>query len=266
MDGDDFIEQGRGAAVVFIHGIGGGAACWTRQVDAFGRLCRAMAWNMPGYGGTALLPETTFAAVADRLAALLDARGIDRAHLVGHSLGGMVAQEFCARHGERLHTVTLCATSSAFGKSDGDFQRAFLADRLGPLDAGRTMADMAADLVPGLLGDDPDPAGTALALDCMARVPADTYRAMMRCLVTFDRRQALAAIPVPALVLAGGRDTTAPASMMERMAVRIPAADYVCLDGAGHMVNMERPGPFNAALAAFLGRHGLDAAGAVASV
>jgi len=252
MEPQDFLERGAGDAVVFIHGIGGGAGCWTRQVAHFGEDYHALSWNMPGYGGTALLPETGFPAIADRLAALMDERGIARLHLVGHSLGGMVAQTFAARHPDRLISLTLCATSSAFGSSDGDFQRAFLADRLGPLDAGKTMADMAAALVPKMLGDDPDKDGVAVALDCMARVPPATYRAMMRCLVTFDGRADLAGIAVPTLVLAGGRDDTAPARMMERMAGRIPGASFVCLEPGGHMVNMERPDAFNDALAAFL--------------
>ena len=61
-----------------------------------------------------------------------------------------------------------------------------------------------------------------------------------------------------ALVLAGGTDTNAPAPMMRRMAERIPGAAYVCLDGAGHLANLERPAAFNRALRAFLSEHALS--------
>ena len=83
-----------GSAVVLLHGLGGNAASWQPQLDGLATHHRVLAWEMPGYGRSAPLPEMTFATVGDALAALLDAHGIDAAHLVGHSLGAMVAQEF----------------------------------------------------------------------------------------------------------------------------------------------------------------------------
>ncbi|MFL5110450.1 MAG: alpha/beta fold hydrolase, partial [Microvirga sp.] len=77
-------------------------------------------------------------------------------------------------------------------------------------------------------------------------------RAMMLALMGFDLREALPRVTVPALVLAGSRDTNAPAPMMARMAEKIPGAAYVCLEGAGHLAPLERPGEFNEAVAAFL--------------
>jgi pimeloyl-ACP methyl ester carboxylesterase len=74
----------------------------------------------------------------------------------------------------------------------------------------------------------------------------------MRCLVTFDRRDALAAIAVPTLLVAGERDTNAPAAMMERMAAKIPGARFAVISGAGHLANLERPQTFIAVLSEFL--------------
>ncbi len=245
-------EAGTGEPVVFLHGVGGGAASWAYQLESFGKDFRAIAWDMPGYGGSAPLTEVAFAALAKSLLDLFDHLELDAPHIVGHSIGGMVAQEFCAIYPERLKSLVLSATSPAFGNPDGDFQKSFVAARLKPLDAGKTMADVAAGVVPELIGDDADPDGVALAKSCMGKVPPETYRKTMTCLVTFDRRDALKQIPVPTLALAGEKDTNAPAPMMERMAGRIPGASYACLKGAGHLANMEQPKAFDAAVRRFL--------------
>jgi len=242
----------KGPALLFLHGIGGDAECFRPQLAHFGRGFRAIAWNMPGYADTPLLPRTTFPDLADAVAALLDARGIARVHLVGHSLGGMIAQEFAIRHPGSLASLTLSGTTAAFGRPDGDFQRDFLRQRLAPLEAGKAMADLAARLVGGLVGPAPDPNGMATAHTSMSRVKPETYRAALECLVGFDRRDALPHIAVPTLLIAGGADTTAPAVVMERMAAKIPGAWFVTIPGAGHLANLEQPAAFNRVLEEFL--------------
>src|SRR5262249_30037510 len=94
--------------------------------------------------------------------------------------------------------------------------------------------------------------GMEMAQECMASVPEASYRAMMLALLGFDRREALRDIKVPTLVLSGSNDKNAPASMMAKMAGYIPAATYVELEGAGHLVNLERSRIFNAAVDQFL--------------
>jgi 3-oxoadipate enol-lactonase len=86
----------------------------------------------------------------------------------------------------------------------------------------------------------------------MAAVPASTYRAAVRCLVGFDERANLAHIRVPVLCLAAEHDRNAPAAMMARMAGKIPGARYVCLPGLGHLLNLEGPGAFDAAVLDFI--------------
>jgi 3-oxoadipate enol-lactonase len=80
-----------------------------------------------------------------------------------------------------------------------------------------------------------------------------SYRAAILALLDFDQREALGNIVVPALVLSGSKDRNAPAPMMAKMATCIPSATYVELEGAGHLVNLERPEAFNRALDRFLG-------------
>jgi 3-oxoadipate enol-lactonase len=239
-------------AIVFLHGIGGAARGWTGQLRHFGRDRRALAWDMPGYGGSAPLPEVSIRTLAAALRDFLDAVGAGRPVLVGHSIGGMVVQQLLAERPDGARAVVLAQTSPAFGRPDGDWQRDFIAARLGPLDRGETMRGLAPRLVAELVGDAPDPEGLALARACMAAVPEASYRAMMMALMGFDLRSALPRLAVPALVLAGSRDTNAPAPMMARMAEKIPGGTYVCLDGAGHLAPLERPREFNDAIDAFL--------------
>ncbi|MCC6008589.1 MAG: alpha/beta fold hydrolase [Rhodobacteraceae bacterium] len=245
---------GSGEAIVFLHGVGGGAESFDAQLSHFGAHgFRALAWDMPGYGASPQLDAPGFTGWADALRAGLDAEGIGDCILVGHSIGGMIAQTFVARHPERVRTLVLSATSPAFGNPDGDFQRAFIAERLGPLERGETMEALAAAFVPGLVGRAATPDITASARASMARVRPGTYRAAMEALVQFDARATLADITCPALLIAGAEDTSAPPRVMERMASRMQNARLVCLEGVGHLGNLEQPDAFNRAIEAFLG-------------
>jgi 3-oxoadipate enol-lactonase len=238
--------------LVFLHGIGGAARAWRGQLEFFRDRYRAIAWDMPGYGGSAPLPTVSIAALADALQDFLEQVDATKPILVGHSIGGMIVQQLLAKNPRIAAAVVLAQTSPAFGKPDGDWQKSFLAARLGPLDRGETLVSLAPTLVKELVGGDPDVTGMELARDCMASVPEATYRATMLALMGFDLRNALKNIAVPTLVLSGSRDNNAPAPMMAKMATYIPAATYVELEGAGHLVNLERPETFNAALDGFL--------------
>lgn len=250
-------EAGKGArTLVFLHGVGADADGWKPQLDHFGaRGYRAIAWNMPGYGGTPMPADLSFAGIAAALQALLDELAVDKADLVGHSYGGMVAQEFAAGHADRLRTLTLSGTSPAFGRPDGEWQQKFVRERLAPIEAGKSMADLAPGMIKSLTGRSPNPMGMAIAKQAIGQVPTATFAAGIRLIVTFDRREALPALRTPTLVLAGEQDTNAPADMMQRMAGKIRKAEYVCLAGAGHLANLENPGAFNAALERFLAAH-----------
>ena len=241
--------------LVFLHGIGGAARAWRGQIEAFSGRYRAIAWDMPGYGGSAPLEKVSIAALADALRDFLRQVGATKPILVGHSIGGMIVQQLLATSLDLASAVVLAQTSPAFGKPDGDWQKSFIDARLGPLDRGETMVSLAPNLVRELVGDDPDANGMTLARDCMAAVPEATYRATMLALLGFDQRNALKNIAVPTLVLSGSKDNNAPAPMMAKMATYIPGAKYVELEGVGHLANLERPGEFNAALDQFLRAH-----------
>jgi len=241
--------------LVFLHGIGGAARGWRVQLEAFSDRYRTIAWDMPGYGGSPLLASVSIATLADALRDFLGQIGAKKPILVGHSIGGMIVQQLLVQSPDIPAAVVLAQTSPAFGKPDGDWQKEFIGARLGPLDRGETMVSLAPALVSELVGDDPDIRGMELARDCMAAVPEATYRATMLALLGFDQRGALKNIAVPTLVLSGSKDKNAPAPMMAKMASYIPSATYVELEGVGHLVNLERPATFDAALDSFLKAH-----------
>ena len=238
--------------LVFLHGIGGAARAWHGQLDFFKHRYRTIAWDMPGYGGSAPLPTVSIAALADALQGFLQQVRAMKPILVGHSIGGMIVQQLLAKHPRIASAIVLAQTSPAFGKPDGDWQKAFIEARLGPLDRGETLAALAPSLVKNLVGDDPDIGGMELARDCMASVPEASYRATMMSMLGFDQRNVLKDIVVPTLLLSGSKDKNAPAPMMAKMATYMPSARYFELEGVGHLANLEQPGAFNAALDSFL--------------
>lgn len=241
------------STLLFLHGVGGGHAAWDRQLPYFARRgYRALAWDQPGYGGTECVDPYDLEQVA---AALRRRIGSEPAILVGHSMGGFVAQEAYARFPELVRGLVLCFTSAAFGGGEG--ARQFIAARIAPLDEGKTMAEIAAQLMPTMRGTRSDAEGLALAERVMAAVPPATYRRAVRLLTTFDRRTQLSAIRVPTLLVAGSDDRVAPPAVMQRMAQKIPGAEYALLPGCGHLGPMDQPDPFNAALADFLERRKL---------
>lgn len=238
--------------LVFLHGIGGAARAWRGQISTFSDRYHALAWDMPGYGGSAPLDGVSISTLADALQDFLHQIGAPKPVVIGHSIGGMIVQQWLTKHPRRASAVVLAQTSPAFGKTEGAWQKQFIEDRLGPLDRGESMKALAPSLVKELVGEDPDPDGMQVARDCMASVPEASYRAMMLALLGFDQRKALGNIVVPTLILSGSKDKNAPAPMMAKMATYIPSASYVELEGAGHLVNLERPKAFDAALDQFL--------------
>ncbi|GAB3627376.1 alpha/beta hydrolase [Pandoraea terrae] len=251
--------EGEGpVTLVLLHGIGGNRNVWAAQFDTFVRAgYRVAAWDMPGYGQSAPIAPCTMATLAGALRRMLDALRAPRCVLIGHSMGGMVAQELMAADPAGIGAVVLCGTSPAFGRADGDFQRAFVQARTAPLDAGKTMREVAESIVPKMLGEMPP--GTraraaVIAVDAMAAVPQQAYRDALEALVGFDQRAALPRMDVPVLLVAGEHDTNAPAPVMAKMRDKLPDAEYLCLPGAGHLMNLSHAGAFDAAVLDFLSR------------
>lgn len=246
------------STLLFLHGLGGGHAAWDRQLTYFADLGhRVHAWDQPGYGGTPLVEPYDLERVATALRRLIESLGSEAVVLVGHSMGGFIAQEACARFPQLVKALVLGFTSPAFGGGSREFVDKFIAERIAPLDQGRSMADIAANLMPTMRGAKSLPEGLAHAERVMGAIPQATYRKAVQLLTTFDRRAQLPAIGVPTLLVAGSEDRVAPANVMQRMAQKIPGAEFLLLGGCGHLGPMDQPDAFNEALRGFLERRKL---------
>jgi 3-oxoadipate enol-lactonase len=252
-------DDGDPSAVVLLHGVGGGREAWGDSISGTGSaLAEAgytvIAADLPGYGDSPSIEPYDMAGLATSVVALIDSLRVERCALVGHSMGGMVAQELMALAPERVQALVLSGTSPAFGRPDGAWQAAFLAQRLAPLDAGGGMAALAPGLALGMASPTAPHDAVARAAVLMSAVPEATYRRALQAIVGFNRRELLGDLRLPVLCLAGEHDRNAPAAVMRHMAARIAGAEYVCLPSVGHLANMEAPAPFNRALIDFLVR------------
>lgn len=252
IDDIAFSEAGDGPeTIICLHGIGADADSFHHQMHAFPNT-RVVAWNMPGYSGseTRMMPPD-FAHLSDRLASLIKGLG-GPVHLIGQSIGGMIALDHALRLPDQVVSLTLVATTPRFGGRDDRFKEAFLKARLDPLDQGQTMAQMAPLAAPQLVGTQADLAEVAIIEAGLARVPEETWRGILQCLVTFDRAKDLASVACPAILVAGAEDRNAPPPTMEKMASRMPDARFHVLEGAGHMLHQEQPKVFNELMSDFL--------------
>ena len=246
---------GHGPLVLLLHGAGGGYRAFAPQVEVLASLgFRAVAWDMPGYGHSAPLEPYAFKGLAARCAALIDAlepvTGGGPVAVVGHGMGGMLALELALRRPELVRQLALVACVAAVQPDDA-FAR-HIGDCLRWLDEGRDMADIAATLLPRLVGAGALPAGVQLATWCQAQVHAATWRRALLAMQGFDRRAALAELHLPTLLVAGEQDRLAPPEAMRAMAGAIGGSGLFTLPGIGHLPHLEAPDEFGELLVEFL--------------
>jgi 3-oxoadipate enol-lactonase len=244
---------GSGPTVLMLHGVAGGHLSFAPQVETLASSgYRAVAWDMPGYGHSAPIEPYNFKGLAQSCIALIESLKCGDVALVGHGMGGMVAQEVMARRPELISKLVLCGSTPSFGEAGSDWQRKFLNERTASLQAGQSMSEAAQALVPNIIGPKALPEGVRLATHCMSLVPPSTYRRALEALVTFDRRADLPRIQVPTLVVAGEHDPDAPPAVMKKMAAAIARSTYLELPGVGHLQNLEAPDDFDGLLLNFL--------------
>ena len=252
-----YSSLGAGPLVVLLHGAGGGFRSFAPQVETLASLgFRAGAGNMPGYGLSPPIEPYGFKGLAESCIALIEALapegGAEPVALVGHGLGGMVAQEVALRRPDLVRQLVLVATAAAVAPGDAYSRHA--AQGLGWLDEGRDMTAIAEALLPQLVSPRALPAGVQLARHVLTQVHAATWRRALQALSGFDRRAALGHIHVPTLLVAGAHDTLAPPAVLQGMAAAVSGARCVSLADAGHLPHLERPDEFDELLLEFL-RH-----------
>jgi len=253
-------EQGQGAPLVFLPGLGGSRTSWEPQLSDLSDSFRCIAWDMPGYGASQPVAPLTFAAVADAVARLLDTAGVQRADLVGESFGGMHALHAALAHPDRVGRLVLANTSPAFGL-DGTDASEWRTARLPPLDAGMTPAAIAEDVLTAIAGPGLPSGRLAIRGAGSARIPADGLRAAVECLTTHDVRDRLRGISAPALVVAGELDAETPVGYSRILADGLQDAELVVLNGVGHLAVSEAPRTFNGLMRRFLEPRTLHHAG-----
>jgi pimeloyl-ACP methyl ester carboxylesterase len=187
---------------------------------------------------------------------VLDALGAERAHIVGLSMGGFVAQDFYARHPERVRSLTLCDTSRGPRTEHSDeWVEEFLALRRKPLLEGKTPADIAPKVAETLMGSAATEATRARLVESLSALHAESYIKTLETVTRYHPILKLEEVAVPTLVIVGGDDRLTPPRASEVLAAAIPGARLEVLPGAGHLSNIEAPEAFNRLLEDFL--HGL---------
>ena len=239
--------------LVLLHGMGSTASVWLPQLEHFGRSRRTLAWTMPGYGSSPpLAGGYDWDALADALAALCDAHDLPRVHLLGHSIGGMVAQAFAHRHRARLASLVLSASSAGFGQASEAWKADFLRQREEPLARHASFAEAAPALLSNFCAHCISTELRALAVHAASSISTAAYLEAMRLLLTFDRAADLPRLDLPVLLLAGSDDQQAPLKAQRRLLERLPQGRLAVLEGLNHMANLEAPARFNACIEAFL--------------
>ena len=182
---------------------------------------------------------------------MLDAAGIERAHLVGESFGGMHALHAALHHPDRVGHMVLANTSPAFGL-DGTDPAAWRAARLAPLDAGLTPADIAGQVLTSVAGPGLGDEMLAMRTAAFARFSSTGLRAAVECLPSHNVLDRLAEIAAPTLVIAGELDAETPVAYARALFDGLPNAELVVLHGVGHLAVSEAPDAFNNLGRAFL--------------
>ena len=245
-------NNGKIPTVICLHGIGANSSLFRAQLDGLQGI-RVIAINLPGYGQSPLIDALSFPKLADKIISFMDALALPSAHLCGQSFGGMVAIETACLYPERIDSLALIATTSAFGGNDSD-KNTFISDRLKPFDEGETTASLAPKFMSAILGPDISDKARKAATEAMAQVPNDTYRAIVRCVVTFNRGNDVANLTMPVCLIAGDKDIVLPAENLIEISRRLPHAEFHLIERAGHLVNLEKPAESNAILNEFYTR------------
>lgn len=247
----NYERAGAGPALVLLHGIGSNARSWRYQLADLADAYTVVAWDGPGFGRSDdPAREMPMSDYADYLEGLLDALGIDQAHIAGLSWGGVLAQEFYRSHAARVLSLCL-ADTFAGGRSRPE------AERQRNLEMRMRMAamdpvEMARERTPALLSPHASPELLAEVASISAERHAEGYRLAALASSNADTRDVHSTIRVPTLVVWGEYDTVGSRRQAEGLRDAIPGARLVVIPGAGHVSNQEQPALFNAAVREFL--------------
>jgi len=243
-------ETGSGATtpIIFLHGVGSDKSVWRPQLDHFGPVRRAIALDYPGYGESELVPDATRDDFAAAMLAAMDALGIEKTHICGLSLGGVIAIAIDAAAPDRCASLILADTFAVHPQGQAIYDRSTA--------ASHDMRGLAEARIGALLVSE-DPAIRSEVIETMGAIDPEAYRIGARAVWLADQRDRAAAIRVPTLVVVGDADAITPPSLSEELVALIPGARLHVMNGASHIANLDKPAEFNRAIDDFLS--GFDA-------
>ncbi|HEX7177841.1 MAG TPA: alpha/beta fold hydrolase [Pyrinomonadaceae bacterium] len=247
--------HGEGEPLILIPGFVSGLWLWFKQSEVLARRFRTIVFDPRGVGRSegGRTPET-IRGCADDVAALLSALGVERAHVLGVSFGGFVAQEFALTHPRNLGKLVLCCTSYGGARhlppSASTLQA--MASPHGLNTEERTRKNLRPAFAPEFLAGRPEEVEEVTALRLRHPVGELTHLAQVQAAATFDAEARVSRIEAPTLVVTGDEDAIVPPENSRHLAASIPGARLTIIEGAGHMVFIERAEEFNRAVVGFL--------------
>ena len=237
---------GSGEPLLMIMGLGGSALGWDPAlIEDLARSCRTVIFDNRGTGRSDQPDEEySIEGMAADAAALLDAIGIERAHLFGVSMGGMIAQEFALRYPARVQTLALgCTTAGGRNAvpAPPDSMAILSAPRNGLSDADLIRRAWPISYPASYLQSHRAELEAAIVRVLAHPTPAFAYKRQLAATFKFNTYDRLSQIAVPTLVITGADDALLPAANSEIIAARIPGAKLSLIPNAGHMFfNQER--------------------------
>ena len=252
----DYLVSGEGLTTVFLlHGAYGAKEYWRTTTQVLNQAgYRVVAWDAPGYG-TSPVPDTfSIADMARVVGRLIEATGTERNVVLGHSMGGMVAQKTADLFPDRVQALVLSATAHTFNHSGPEWQAEFLATRVAPLTNGRAIADYAPELLRSMMGPGAHGPVVDHVLYNVRLMNGAGFQKAIQATAGYLEEDVLTRINVPALCIAGELDTTCPAKVMRRMADTLKHGEYHEMKGVAHFGWAERPAEYHQVLLSFLSR------------
>jgi 3-oxoadipate enol-lactonase len=241
----NYVRRGSGEPMLLIQGMSGNHLSWGEPfLTELERDFDLVAYDHRGVGKSSRVTDPfSIADLADDAAAVLDALGWDSAHVVGISMGGMVAQELALRHPQRVRTLTLgctyCGGEGSALTSNEVFAK--LSEAMMSGDRDRAIAtSFEVNISPGY-GADQSAYGTFYEMATALPTPVPVIMLQAQAVQSHDTLSRLGEIQVPTLVIHGTVDEMLPYSNAVLIAARIPGARLVTLEDVGHMFWWEQP-------------------------
>lgn len=238
-----------GPAVLFVNSLGTDLRVWEALLPLLPASWRPIRYDKRGHGLSDCPPAPyTMDDHAADLVGLMDALAVDRAVLVGLSIGGMIAQHLAARHPERVRALVLCDTAARIGST------ALWDDRIAAIEAGGI--DAIAEQIlgrwfsPGFRRD--HPGRVALWRHMLTRQPVEGYLGSCAALRDTDLTETTRRLRLPVLGLVGADDGSTPPAVVQATVGLIPGSRFHVIGDAGHLPCVERPDAVAALLIPFV--------------